>query len=91
MKLIKSTRKQKRFTAVFDDKKVHFGSKKGSTYIDQCLLLPQTHLMREFLLIDKTKGLTSAVKGRSMQDQGGHNSKRQAKGGFTSSEHEPNY
>ena len=34
MKLIKSTRKQKRFTAVFDEKQIHFGSKNGSTYID---------------------------------------------------------
>ena len=34
MNLIKSTRKGKRFTAVFDDKKVHFGSKNGNTYID---------------------------------------------------------
>ena len=34
MNLIKSTRKGKRFTAVFEDKRVHFGSKNGNTYID---------------------------------------------------------
>lgn len=35
MKIEKSTRKEKRFVAIFDNgKKIHFGFKGGSTYID---------------------------------------------------------
>ena len=50
-----------------------------------------TRVMREFLSIDKTKGLARAAKRRSAQDQEGRDSKRQAKGGSASSELESNW
>ena len=34
MELYESNRKNKRFMAIIDDKKYHFGLKNGSTYID---------------------------------------------------------
>ena len=50
-----------------------------------------TRVMEEFLMIDKTKGLARAAKRRSVQDQEGRDSKRQAKGGYASSELESNW
>ena len=34
-KIVKSNNKNKRYTAIIDNKKIHFGSPTGTTYIDE--------------------------------------------------------